>query len=490
MNFYITEVKVNGINLNEGDEIGIFDGETCVGAAALSESPGEGNDSIILSVKAGSNDVDTPGKDGFTDGANISFKLWSSEWEGLIEPVTPVFYNSANGEPLAEEPVFEEGGTAFVSLHAVHNFAPVANAGEYREVQEGETVYLDGTNSYDPDNAPGELSFFWTSVSGLQLINDTTSTPWFNSPWLLKDSTFNFVLYVYDGNKYSASDTVRIKVIHTNLPPIAHAGENLSIDEGKVGLLDGSASYDPEGDSLAYFWSSEKIIPDNPLKAVTAFTAPEVEKDEKIPAILQVNDGELDSEPDTAWITLRQVNKKPKWKKLPSDILFAGYPYHSFIEVIDRDSLDELTIYADGLPGWMILSDTSSGIAELSSDSVPREEHLLGTWPVTLVATDGTAVIDTLFTFNITIQTGLKKSNSDQINVYPNPAKGTLIIELAKPPAPVTKVIISNLKGQIVHTSWLAEQKNSINLWGNLPGFYLVTIFANGSEHSQLILLK
>jgi hypothetical protein len=370
------------------------------------------------------------------------------------------------------------------------NHAPVADAGEYREVQEGETVFMDGTGSYDPDNAPDELSFYWEATNGLQLWNDSTSAPWFIAPFLLKDSTFHFVLRVFDGNKYSVPDSVQVTVIHTNLPPVASAGENTTLDEGNTGFLNGTASYDPEGDSLSYFWFSEKLIIDNPVSATTLFTAPQVEKDEIIPAILWVNDGELDSEPDTAWITVRQVNKKPAWKKLPSDTLFVGHSYYSSIEVHDSDSLDELTIYAEGLPYWMILTDTGGGIAELSCDSIPREEDLPGTWPVTLFATDGTEVIDTLITFIITIQTNIKNTRLNQAKVYPNPTQGLLFVELNKPPVTHAKVKISNLKGQIIHTSRLTEQKISIQLWDNPSGFYLVTIFANGSESSQLILLK
>jgi hypothetical protein len=583
MNFYIIEVKVNGTNLSEGDEIGIFDGETCVGAGKLFGSLEEWNDSIIISVKAGSNDVDTPEKDGFNHGANISFKLWSSEWEERIEAVTPIFYNSANGEPLAGEPVFEEGGTAFVSLHATHNFAPiaiagenmeldedswheldgsasydpngqplfffwhdldnigltdttlsnptfktpqvsddtwfrialkvsdgekyskpdtirikvklinhapVADAGEYKEVQEGETVYMDGTGSYDPDNAPDELSFNWEATNDLQLSNDSTSTPWFTAPFLLKDSTFSFVLRVFDGNKYSDTDTVWVTIMHSNLPPVANAGVNQTVNEGEVVYLDGTGSYDPEGDSLNYFWFSENLIIENPLSATTTFTAPQVEKNENISVILKVNDGKLDSEPDTLWITVKQVNKKPQWAGLPADTLFAGYSYLSYIEVTDEDSLDTITIFTDDLPEWLYFEDLGNGTAKLFTDSVPRRESLMGTWPVTLYATDGTEMIDTLLALRITIQTGLKLSSLSEPKVYPNPTNETIFIELEKTPATATRIVISNLKGQAIHTSWLTEQKSNIRLWGNPSGFYLVTIFANGSENSQLIILK
>lgn len=37
MNFYFTGATVNGVNLQPGDEIGIFDGNLCVGRATLTQ---------------------------------------------------------------------------------------------------------------------------------------------------------------------------------------------------------------------------------------------------------------------------------------------------------------------------------------------------------------------------------------------------------------------------------------------------------------------
>ena len=65
MNFYITSATVNGADMQVGDEIGIFDGDECVGVGVLTEVLTGSNP---LSIKASKDDTDTPEIDGYTVG--------------------------------------------------------------------------------------------------------------------------------------------------------------------------------------------------------------------------------------------------------------------------------------------------------------------------------------------------------------------------------------------------------------------------------------
>jgi len=53
MNFYITKATLNGINLQPGDQIGIFDGNACVGVGTLTQELTGG--SVYLSIVTADN---------------------------------------------------------------------------------------------------------------------------------------------------------------------------------------------------------------------------------------------------------------------------------------------------------------------------------------------------------------------------------------------------------------------------------------------------
>jgi len=104
MTFFITLVTIDGIDMEAGDEIGIFDGEICVGAGTLT-----GEIPPIFSMAASADDPITPTViDGFIDGNEISYKLWDAS-EGIeISYVVPS-YSLGDG-------TFLQLGTAMVGL--------------------------------------------------------------------------------------------------------------------------------------------------------------------------------------------------------------------------------------------------------------------------------------------------------------------------------------------------------------------------------------
>ena len=63
MNLYVTSATIDGIDLTTGDQIGIFDGDLCVGAGIL-EGPIEQSFSMVAST----DDPGTPEIDGFIAG--------------------------------------------------------------------------------------------------------------------------------------------------------------------------------------------------------------------------------------------------------------------------------------------------------------------------------------------------------------------------------------------------------------------------------------
>lgn len=75
MNVYISSANIDSLPLTSGDEIGIFDGNLCVGSIKLSGSISPNNPVGIITS---TDDPLTPQKDGFTPGNTISFKIWDA----------------------------------------------------------------------------------------------------------------------------------------------------------------------------------------------------------------------------------------------------------------------------------------------------------------------------------------------------------------------------------------------------------------------------
>ncbi|MEW8625871.1 MAG: CAP domain-containing protein [Candidatus Thiodiazotropha sp.] len=90
-----------------------------------------------------------------------------------------------------------------------------------------------------------------------------------------------------------------------NQPPVASISSNQSTTSGETVTLDGSASNDPDGDSLSFVWTQtggETLNLVNNSNPSLSFIAPEVTQTSSLSFRLTVNDGEYS---DTADITIQ-----------------------------------------------------------------------------------------------------------------------------------------------------------------------------------------
>lgn len=115
MNIYVTQAKVNGVDLEAGAQIGVFDidsnsgNEICVGASTLT---GIINDQDFLEIIASMNDGSNPDEaNGFNPGNEFIFKIIDNE-NGLVESVEYTFPFPGFDE------VFTSQGSAIVNLSA------------------------------------------------------------------------------------------------------------------------------------------------------------------------------------------------------------------------------------------------------------------------------------------------------------------------------------------------------------------------------------
>jgi hypothetical protein len=201
------------------------------------------------------------------------------------------------------------------------NAPPGSHAGPDQAVLKTITVTLDGSSSSDPDIG-NSLFYAWTQTSGptVNLSDATAAKPTFTSPTLNDGDlpvALVFSLIVTDNHgKVSTADTVTIMVHFSfNKDPIADAGSAQMIASGTVVTLDGSSSADPDiGDTISYQWiqiAGRAVILSNPNVVRPTFTAPVLKLDEGyldlIFSLVVTDDHGVESDPDTVWITIRQL---------------------------------------------------------------------------------------------------------------------------------------------------------------------------------------
>lgn len=139
----------------------------------------------------------------------------------------------------------------------VTNDAPNVEAGSNQRVRVGDGVVLDASTSRDPDNH-NPISFEWTQLGGtrVDLSNATTARATFNAPTAA--DTLLFLITVTDAMGKSATDQITVVVEPPSRPnnaPVARAGDDRRVRVNGFVSLDGSASFDPDGDVLTYAWS-------------------------------------------------------------------------------------------------------------------------------------------------------------------------------------------------------------------------------------------
>jgi subtilisin-like proprotein convertase family protein len=200
------------------------------------------------------------------------------------------------------------------------NLPPVADAGTNQQVNEGSLVQLDASGSSDPDGDP--LTYLWMQTDGpaVTLDDETAVNPTFTAPMVPYNLHVRFLLTVNDGRGGSDTDTVTITVMDqptgTNNPPVADAGPDIVVVSGDIGVLDGSNSFDPDGDPLTYLWTVTGgnmglITLSDPTVAVPDFVAPPVGGNQFVLFQLTVDDGNGAQASDTVLVTIHPDTSGP-----------------------------------------------------------------------------------------------------------------------------------------------------------------------------------
>ncbi len=195
------------------------------------------------------------------------------------------------------------------------NTPPTAEAGAEQVVDAGAAVTLDGRASSDAEG--DALAYLWSQVEGpaVTLDDPTSDTPVFTAPTVAAATALTFRLVVSDPWIDGTPDETVVTVnVGSNEPPVAHAGPDSAVLGNHDLLLDGTGSSDPDGDPLTYAWSIESGPGgafDDPTLARPTFTAPAVQAAEAVVLKLIVNDGQVNSAPDTVTLTVSPLVDQP-----------------------------------------------------------------------------------------------------------------------------------------------------------------------------------
>ncbi len=206
---------------------------------------------------------------------------------------------------------WEGGADAWIVTRdsTVPNAPPVADAGPAQTADLGEVVYLDGTESYDPDGTISEWDWECTSHAYVSLDNGDGPTPYFTSE---QEGEHLFTLRVKDDdNQWSSVSEVTVDIVNptVNSPPIADAGEDMDAYVGDTVTLDGTGSRDPDGTIVEYVWActSHTVTLEDDDTAEPSFTPGS--EDEYVFTLVVKDDLGLSSSRDevSAFITYRLV---------------------------------------------------------------------------------------------------------------------------------------------------------------------------------------
>ncbi len=265
------------------------------------------------------------------------------------------------------------------------NSAPLANAGPDQTESVGSSVQLDGSGSSDVDG--DALHYSWSFVSkpagSSAVLSDLAAV---NSTFVI-DRSGNYILQliVNDGVIDSVADAVSITT--QNSSPVANAGADQSVGVGNVVQLDGSGSTDVDGDSLTYSWSFTSI-PQGSSASLSTPTSVNPTFPVDLPgtyvAQLIVNDGHVDSTPDTVVITTQ--NSTP--------IANAGLDQTATVgSLIQLDGSGSSDPDHDSLTyAWSFITKPENSIAALNNSTEVNPGFILdlpGTYVIQLIVNDG-----------------------------------------------------------------------------------------------------
>ncbi len=247
------------------------------------------------------------------------------------------------------------------------------------------TCTLSGLNSFDPDD--DEISYLWNIVDKPRQSKVVIDNPISESISFVPDypGFYTIRLIVSDGESVSEPAQVTLRTL--NLPPIARISAPALTSVGVTPTIDGSGSYDPDGDPLTYRWQLISKPPESQtsLSSLTNITTSiYIDQPGTYQIALQVSDGKSFSDIAKAFISTGNV---PPVAIVNQDLKATlGTPCYLDASQSYDPNYDPL-IYI-----WSFTQKPERSLAELIEDDTPQPYFIPdveGLYKVQLIVSDG-----------------------------------------------------------------------------------------------------
>ena len=325
-------------------------------------------------------------------------------------------------------------GLTLVLQSELPNELPIADVGPNQSVRLSTSVTLDGSDSYDPDgDVP--LSFLWQLVNApagsTANVLDAQQSLASMTLDLEGDYTLNLAVTDTRGGS-SVPDELVISTV--NATPIAEAGPDQAIaSQNTVVSLDGSQSFDPDGDTLSYTWSLAAPSGSNASLSDATAINPSFTADvygDYIASLTVSDPFAALSDPDSVLISFSNVppvaDAGPNQAVLVNDLIILDGS-------ASLDANNEVLSYS-----WS-LSSTPTG----SSASLPNP---------TLVNPQFTADLAGIYTATLIVNDGLTDSSASNVTIVASNQDNTLTEQL--------ETALDTLNGLDASSFKNANQKN------------------------------
>ena len=238
MNLWV--IGIDDYGVEDGDEIGIFDGEKCVGIGVVD---GEVSPQKILTITTSQ---DYGRGDGFTEGNEASFRFWDSGTDTEIMDAKLLFLELSDGSEIIP-PVFEKYGDYGVILRMDYtmNEFPVSVPKDMSSVID--VLSIDS----DPDENALTITDVSEAVNGVTVVNTTDNTIIYTPD----DGYIGADIFSYTVNNGTESAHATVKVVVSESDDVTEDDDEDGIpDEWEMehfGDLSHDNTSDEDGDGLS-----------------------------------------------------------------------------------------------------------------------------------------------------------------------------------------------------------------------------------------------
>jgi len=447
--------------------------------------------------------------------SDSSNNMYFDKPDGVIDPITCIPSDSSpvigKGLTLAlvQDDYYHNPRIGAYDIGAVQhggavippppNLPPVAITGAAQTLTlPSSNTVLDGTRSYDPDGSI--ISYAWVLVSGTGGVLATPSAA-FTKVSGLTQGIYIYQLTVTDNDSATSSalDTIIVNAADSipvaNVLPVANAGPDQTITAPlNTVILDGSASYDPDGIIKNYSWvmisgpGTVTISNDNTVNPTVSGLIPGAYVFQ-----LTVTDSAGATNTDQVNIT---VNPEPT---VPNQAPVANAGNNqTIIAPVSSVILDGSRSYdPDGTIVnyfWSQVSGPSNSVFSNSGITKPTVSNLIaGSYVFQLMVTDNSGatgydqvtviVNNSDTTINpppVTPPVNIDSVSNDQFIVFPNPAQNLINIRISDSLNGTIRINMYDVNGRVVLSDQVVKSigsfEKSFNISALASGMYIIQV--------------